>query len=51
MKPPQSLISLLLAILCGGILVLFTDVEWVVVRWINCSPISRDLNKNIQVCR
>ena len=51
MKPPQSLISLVLVILCGGILVLFTDVELLLVRWINCSPIATEAQKNIQVCR
>ncbi len=51
MKPPQSLISLVLVILCGGILVLFTDVELLLVRWVNCGPISTEAQKNSQVCR
>ena len=51
MKPPQSLISLVLVLLCGVILVLFTDVERLLVRWINCSPIATDAQKKIQVCR
>ena len=51
MKPPQSIISLMLVILCGVILVLFTDVERLLVRWINCSPIATEAQKNSQVCR
>ena len=51
MKPPQSLISLVLVILCGGILVLFTDVELLLVRWINCSSLATEEKKNYQVCR
>ncbi len=51
MKPPQSLISLVLVILCGGILVLFTDVELLLMRWIDCSLIAKESQKNNQVCR
>ena len=51
MKPHQSLISLVLVILCGGILVLFTDVEQLLVRWVNCGPIATDAQKSSQICR
>ena len=51
MKPPQYLISLVLVILCGGILVLFTDVEQLLVRWVNCGPIATDAPKSNQICR
>ena len=51
MKPPQSLISLGMVILCGGILVLFTDVEQMLVRWVNCGPIATDAQKSSQICR
>ena len=51
MKPPQSLISLVLVILCGGILVLFTDIEVQLVRWVNCSAIDTEPEKNSDVCR
>ena len=50
MKPPQSLISLVLVILCGGILVLFTDVELLLLRWVSCGPIATEVQKNSQVC-
>ena len=42
MKPPQSLISLVLVILCGGILMCFTDVKQLLVRWVNCGPIATE---------
>ena len=51
MKPPQSLISLVLEILCGGILVLFTEVEQMLVRWANYGPIATDAQKTSQICR
>ena len=51
MKPHQSLISLVLVILCVGILVLFTDVEQMLVRWVNCGPIATDAQKSSQICR
>ncbi len=51
MKPPQSLISLVLVILCGGILALFTDVELLLVRWVNCGPIVTEAKKNSPGCR
>ena len=48
MKPPQSLISLVLVILCGGIMVLFTDVELLLVRWVNCGPIATEVRKTVR---
>ena len=51
MRPPQSLISLVLVILCGGILVLFTDVELLLVSWLSCGPIATEVQTNSQVCR
>ena len=48
MKPPQSLISLVLVILCGGILVLFTDVELLLVRWVSCGPIAKEVQKIVR---
>ena len=51
MKPPQSLVSLVLVILCGGILVLFTDVEQLLVRWVNCGSITTEAQKSNQICR
>ena len=53
MNGRQSLISLLLVILCVGILVLFTDIELLLVRWVNCGPIRHESERstNSQVCQ
>ena len=38
-------------LLCGGILVLFTDVEVQLVRWFNCGPIATQGERDSDVCR
>jgi hypothetical protein len=45
------LISGALVLLCGGILVLFTDVEIGLVRWFNCGTLSTPDERNIELCR
>jgi len=45
------LISGALVLLCGGILVLFTDVEIGLVRWFNCGPLGGEAERNSAVCR
>lgn len=45
------LISGALVLLCGGILVLFTDVEIGLVRWFNCGPLSSESERRIELCR
>ena len=42
---------MVLALLCAGILVLFTDAEMLLVRWIDCGPIAAEAQKNSQICR
>jgi len=34
------LASAVLVLLCGGILVVFTDIERPVVRWLSCGPLA-----------
>ena len=51
MNRRQSLISLLVALLCGGVLVLFTDIEVQLVRWVNCGPLATEAEKSSDVCR
>ena len=51
MNRRQSLISLLVALLCGGVLVLFTDIEVQLVRWVNCGPLATEAEKSGDVCR
>lgn len=45
------LITLVLAVLCGGILVLLTDVEVSLVRWVNCGPFSTAGERSSEECR
>ena len=51
MSRRQSLVSLAVALLCGGVLVLFTDVEVQLMRWVNCGPIATEAEKASDVCR
>jgi len=44
-------ITLLLVLLCSGILVLFTDVELRLVRWLNCGPLAPARERGSEVCR
>ena len=45
------LVSASVALLCGGILVLFTDVEVGMVHWFNCGPWSTSGEKASEACR
>ena len=47
----QTLSTLIVAMLCIGILVLFTDLEVQLVRWWNCSTISTEAERESQMCR
>ena len=51
MNRRQSLVSLAVALLCGGVLVLFTDIEVQLVRWVNCGPLSTEAEQASNVCR
>lgn len=51
MTQKNWLISGALVLLCGGILVLFTDVEIGLVRWFNCGPLGGEAERNSAVCR
>ena len=51
MTQKNWLISGALVLLCGGILVLFTDVEVGLVRWFNCGPLSTSSEDRSEVCR
>ncbi|MCT0203257.1 hypothetical protein KQ302_09175 [Synechococcus sp. CS-602] len=41
MTRTNLLVSTAVVLLCGGILVLFTDIEMAAVRWVNCSLDAR----------
>ena len=47
----QSLISLMVLLVCGAILVVFTDLELSLVRWINCAPWSAQDERRSEICR
>lgn len=51
MKAPTWLVSAVLALLCAGILALFTDAELRLVRWINCGPLAGEAARRDSICR
>jgi hypothetical protein len=51
MTPKNWLISAVLVLLCGGILVLFTDVEISLARWLNCGPFAPQSERQTDICR
>ena len=51
MTSRQTLATLAVSALCVGILVLFTDIEVQLVRWMNCSAIATEAERNSDVCR
>ena len=52
MKTSNLLISGAVAALCAGILVLFTDIEMTVVRWVNCGPFASEAaRRDSRLCR
>ncbi|WP_413744381.1 hypothetical protein [Synechococcus sp. MIT S9451] len=51
MSRRQTWATLAVILLCGGILVLFTDVELNLVRWVNCGPLSTGADERSEVCR
>lgn len=51
MSRRQTWATLAVMLLCGGILVLFTDVEVSLVRWFTCGPLSTQAEDNSNVCR
>jgi hypothetical protein len=50
-KAPTLLISAVVAGLCAGLLVLFTDIEVSVVRWFNCGPFATQQEDRSELCR
>ncbi len=51
MSKQHWLVSAVLVLLCGGVLMLFTDVETSLVRWINCGPFATAAERDSQICR
>ena len=51
MSRRQTWATLAVILLCGGILVLFTDVEVSLGRWCNGGPLATQAEDNSNVCR
>jgi hypothetical protein len=51
MSRKHLLVTGAVAVLCAGILVLFTDIETSVTRWVNCGPIATEGERRSEVCR
>jgi hypothetical protein len=51
MNARNGLVSAALVLLCGGILVLFTDIEVSAVRWFNCGPLAPESERRSEICR
>ncbi|MBL6794298.1 MAG: hypothetical protein WBH13_07850 [Parasynechococcus sp.] len=51
MNSRQTLATVAVSALCVGILVLFTDIEVQLVRWVNCGPIATEGERSSEVCR
>lgn len=51
MSKRQLLISGAVALTCGAILVIFTDIEMGFVRWVNCGPLGGSQEHRSEVCR
>ena len=51
MNKRQTLSTVVVAMLCVGILVLFTDLEVQLVRWWNCSTIATEAERDSEMCR
>ncbi|MFY8148448.1 MAG: hypothetical protein ACOVNL_04415 [Prochlorococcaceae cyanobacterium] len=51
MGKQHLLISGAVAVLCTGILVLFTDVEIRAARWFSCGPWASGNERSSEICR
>ena len=51
MSRKHLLVTAAVAALCAGILVLFTDIETSVTRWVHCGPIATEGERRSEVCR
>ncbi len=51
MSAKHLLVTGAVAVVCAAILVLFTDIETSLVRWVNCGPVSTGGERRSEVCR
>jgi len=51
MSRKHLLVTGAVAALCAGVLVLFTDIETSVTRWVNCGPLATTGERHSELCR
>ena len=51
MNKRDLIVSSAVLALCAGLLVLFTDIEVSLVRWINCGPLAGAGERRAEICR
>ena len=51
MSRRELVVSAVVAALCAGILVVFTDIEATPMRWLHCGPLARPEAKVDRHCR
>ncbi|MCS5699405.1 hypothetical protein NZK32_10180 [Cyanobium sp. FGCU-52] len=51
MRTRNLLVSGAVGLLCLGILVLFTEIEDDLVRWVNCGPLAAGRERSTTICR
>ncbi|MEB3351656.1 MAG: hypothetical protein VKM01_04960 [Cyanobacteriota bacterium] len=47
----DGLVTLVVLLLCGAILALFTDIETRAFRWVNCGPLLDQAARRSDACR
>ena len=51
MKASTFAVSAAVAVVCAGLLVLFTDIEVSVVRWFSCGPFASHREDRSELCQ
>jgi hypothetical protein len=51
MTRKHALVSAVVAVSCAAVLVIFTDVEISVVRWVNCGPLASGAERDARRCQ
>ena len=50
MKSRHRMVSAAVALICTAILVLFTDIDLKLIRWVNCGPVALQRDRHSGVC-
>ena len=51
MKASTLAVSAAVAVVCTGLLVLFTDIDISIVRWFSCGPFSTHREDQSELCQ